>query len=180
LTGTNFVTKEAPSIISDNAETLAGGGGAVVVDDTTGDNKVGSGFLYDKQFKDKLNILEQLIAFVQGLVETGLADMETQMYDGDEALQTQIDGLAAQTIVVTYKEVYITILSGTQSTATITCPAGEIAQSGGVEIMTTLVAFIDIYANHMDGTDGWFFQASNSHPTDDIQVKLYVNCIKYA
>jgi len=176
ITGTAFVTEKVQSDVSDTAETLAGGGGEVIVDDTTGDSKVGAGFLYDKQFKDQLNILEQLIAFIQGLVES----METEMYAADDALQIQIDDLAAQTIVVTYKEVYITILSGTQSTATITCPAGEVAQSGGVEIMTTLIAFIDIYANHMDGTDGWFFQASNSHPTDDIQVKLYVNCIKLA
>ena len=79
MTGTDFVTEKAPIIVEDKAQTLAGGGGTVVVDDTTGDNKVGAGFLYDKQFKDKLNILEKLIAFVQGIVEDGLADLQTQM-----------------------------------------------------------------------------------------------------
>jgi len=174
MTGTDYVTKEAPSTISDNAETLAGGGGEVVVDDTTGDSNVGAGFLYDKQFKDQLNILEQLINYLQGLVN----GMESDMHYADVELQTQIDSLAAQTLLISYKEVYITIPSGTQSSSTITCPAGEVAQSGGLEIMTTQVVYIDVYANHMDGTDGWFFQASNSHPTDDIQVKLYVNCIE--
>jgi len=102
------------------------------------------------------------------------------MYDSDAVLQTQIDGLAAQTIVVTNKEMYIIIPSGEQSSYTITCPEGEVAQSGGIDKMTSQVAFIDVYANHMDGTSGWYFQASNSHPTDDFEVKLYVNCIKLA
>jgi len=180
MTGTDYVTKKAPIDISDNAETLAGGGGAVIIDDTTGDSKVGAGFLYDKQFKDKLNILEQFILLVQELVESGLSSMETQMHEGDDALQTQIDGLAAQTITVTNNEMYIIIPSGEQSSYTITCPEGEVAQSGGIDKMTSQVAFIDVYANRMDGTSGWYFQASNSHPTDDFDVKLYVNCIKLA
>jgi len=178
MTGTAFVTEKVVSDISEEAETLAAGGGEVVVEDTTGDSKVGSGFLYDKQFKDKLNILEQLIAFVQGLMEDGLADMGTQMHDADDALQTQIDGLAAQTLVVTQQSMYIIIPSGEQSSYTITCPDGYIAQSGGIEKMTTEIGFIHIFANHMDGTDGWYFQASNSHPTDEYEVKLYVNCLE--
>ena len=186
MTGTDFVTKKVASDISDKAETLAGGGGEVIIDDTTGDNKVGEGFLYDKQFKDKLNILEKLIAFVQGLVEDGLADfetqmgtMETQMYDADDALQIQIDSLAAQTLVVTEKSTLIMISSGQQSSFTITCPAGEIAQGGGIEKMTPQVNYVNIFANQMDGTNGWYFEASNTHSTD-LQVKLYVYCLKLA
>ena len=137
---------------------------------------VGSGFLYDKQFKDQLNILEQLINFIQGLV----TNMETDMHTADDELQTQIDGLAAQSILVSNNEMYITILSEQQSSYSLTCPEGEVVQSGGVDIMNSQVVFIDIYANHMEAIDSWFFQASNSHPTDDFEVKLYVNCIKLA
>ena len=100
------------------------------------------------------------------------------MYSADDALQAQIDGLAAQTLVITHKEMYIKIPSGDQSSYTITCPTDEIAQSGGIVKMTTQIGYIDIYANHMDGTNGWYFQAANSHPSDEFDVKLYVYCLK--
>ena len=44
--------------------------------------------------------------------------------------------------------------------------------------MTTQVAYMNIFANRMDGTTGWYFQASNSHPTESFEVKLFVNCLK--
>ena len=94
-------------------------------------------------------------------------------------LQIQIDDLAAQTLVVTEKSTLIMISSGQQSSFTITCPAGEIAQGGGIEKMTPQVNYVNIFANQMDGTNGWYFEASNTHSTD-LQVKLYVYCLKLA
>jgi len=29
----------------------------------------------------------------------------------------------------------------------------------------------------MDGTNGWYFEAANTHPDDSIDVKLYVYCL---
>ena len=72
---------------------------------------------------------------------------------------------------------YIIIPSGEQPSYTITCPVGEIAQGGGIEKMTPLDNSITIFANQMDGSNGWYFQASNIHPTDPIEVKLFVYCL---
>jgi len=43
--------------------------------------------------------------------------------------------------------------------------------------LTTFVSYIETYANYMQGTDSWFFQASNTHPTDSLNVKLFINCL---
>jgi len=188
ITGTAFVTKKVVSDISGNAETLAAAGGEVVVDDTTGDTQVGTGFLYDKQFNERISLLEQLVSAIQGLLaslttsvqglQTQLSGETTARQGADELLQGQIDVLGSKTPILTVaeKSVIITILSGQQSSNTITCPAGDIAQGGGIEKLTTLASYIEIFANNMVGTDSWFFQASNTHPTDSLDVKLFINC----
>jgi chemotaxis protein histidine kinase CheA len=139
---------------------------------------------------ERVGALESLVNAMQAVINSltnslnsfqAQLEAETQArQDADNELQGKINEISSNTqrLVAYERAMYINIASGEQSAHTITCPDGDVAQTGGIDIKSEEVTNFKTFANRMDGTTGWYVQAANNNPTNSVEMKLFVNCLK--
>ena len=140
--------------------------------------------------EQKVNILESLVSAMQGVITsltTTLQNYQSQIDEeaiarqtADEELKGKLDAISAKPykLVAYERAMYITVQSGEQSSHTITCPEGDVAQNGGIDIKSDEVTHFKTFVNRMEGTDSWHVQASNTNPSESVEMELYVNCLR--
>ncbi len=60
---------------------------------------------------------------------------------------------------------------------TATCEPGDLVISGNHQVMYADSSFIILYESEAEGMDVWEVPAWNTHPTDDIQIDVTVDCL---
>ncbi|HXV67170.1 MAG TPA: hypothetical protein VD731_08105, partial [Nitrosopumilaceae archaeon] len=138
--------------------------------------------------EEKVSFLEGLVSAMQGIITTlsvALENYQTQLdaeaaarEAADAELQNQLKSLSKPQIVSYQREILITVPPGEQSYHSITCPDGNLAQSGGIDILTEQIPKFKTFANHMEGSTGWTVESVNNHESDSVDMTLYVNCLK--
>jgi hypothetical protein len=138
----------------------------------------------------KVSILQSLVSVMQGVITsltTTLQNYQSQIDEeskarltADEELKGKLDEISAKPyrLVAYERAMFITVQSGEQSSHTITCPDGDVAQNGGIDIKSDEVSHFKTFVNRMEGTDSWNVQASNTNPSESVEMTLYVNCLK--
>ena len=142
------------------------------------------------ELKQKVNILESLVSAMQGIITSlsiSLQNYQSQIDEetkarqtADEELKGKLNEISAKPykLVAYERAMYITVQSGDQSSHTITCPEGDVAQNGGIDIKSDEVTHFKTFVNRMEGTDSWHVQASNTNPSESVEMTLYVNCLR--
>ena len=140
--------------------------------------------------EQKVTILESLVSTMQGIItslSTSLQNYQNQIDEESKARQAADDELNGKLneistkpykLVAYQRAMYITIQSGEQSSHTITCPDEDVAQNGGIDIKSDDVTHFKTFVNRMEGSNSWNVQASNTNPTEPIEMTLYINCLK--
>jgi len=140
--------------------------------------------------EEKVSALQSLVNAMQSIIDSltaSLNSFQAQLdeeskarQEADKAIDGKLNEISSISpkLVAYERAMYITMASGEQSSHTITCPDGDIAQTGGVDIKSEEVTNFKTFANHMDGTNGWYVQAANNNPSDSVEMKLFVNCLK--
>ena len=140
--------------------------------------------------EQKVSILESLVGAMQGIIttlSTSLQNYQNQIDEeskarqaADEELKTKLSEISEKPYkLVSYQRaMYVTIASGEQSSHTITCPDEDVAQNGGIDIKSYQVPQFKTFVNRMEGANSWHVQASNTNPTESVEMTLYINCLR--
>jgi hypothetical protein len=140
--------------------------------------------------EQKVGILESLVGAMQGVITsltTSLQNYQSQIDEeskarqaADEEIKSKLNDMSSKPYkLVSYQRaMFVTIASGEQSSHTITCPDEDVAQNGGINIKSSEVTQFKTYVNKMEGANSWHVQASNTNPTESVEMELYINCLK--